>query len=56
MDLGTIKNKLKKHSYKTLYQVHEDIRLVWSNCMTYNADGSDFYKLAELLKKKWDET
>jgi Bromodomain/Bromodomain extra-terminal - transcription regulation len=55
MDLGTIKSKIKKREYKTLYQVNEDVRIVWSNCMTYNADGSDFYKLAELLKKKWDE-
>lgn len=55
MDLGTIKSKVKKREYKTLYNVNEDIRIVWSNCMTYNADGSDFYKLAELLKKKWDE-
>lgn len=56
MDLGTIKKRLKKGNYyKTLYQVAEDVRLVWTNCMTYNADGSDFYKLAENLQKKWDD-
>jgi Bromodomain/Bromodomain extra-terminal - transcription regulation len=55
MDLGTIKTKIKKREYKTLYQVAEDVRLVWSNCMTYNADGSDFFRLAEQLKKKWEE-
>lgn len=55
MDLGTIRTKLKNQKYKTLYQVGEDVRLVWSNCMTYNADGSDFYKLADNLHKKWDE-
>lgn len=55
MDLGTIKTKIKRRDYKTLYQVAEDVRLIWSNCMTYNADGSDFYKLAESLKKKWEE-
>jgi hypothetical protein len=56
MDLGTIQNRLKKGAhYKTLYQVAEDVRLVWTNCMTYNADGSDFYKLAESLNKKWDD-
>ena len=62
MDLGTIRTKLKNNNnnnnnntYKTFYQVAEDVRLVWSNCMTYNADGSDFYKLAESLQKKWEE-
>lgn len=55
MDLGTIKDKLKKKEYKTLFQVGEDVRLVWMNCMTYNADGSDFYKLADNLHRKWDE-
>lgn len=54
MDFGTIKKKLKKRQYNTLYAVNEDVRLIWSNCMTYNADGSDFYKLAEALKKKWE--
>lgn len=56
MDLGTIRTRLKKgNHYKTLYQVAEDVRLVWQNCMTYNADGSDFYKLAQSLQKRWDE-
>jgi len=55
MDLGTIKAKIKKRDYKTLFQVGEDVRLVWTNCMTYNADGSDFYKLADALHRRWDE-
>jgi hypothetical protein len=55
MDLGTVKKKLSDKKYTTLYQVAEDVRLVWNNCMTYNADGSDFYKLAEQLQKKWDD-
>ena len=60
MDLGTIKERLvntktKPRYYNTLFQVAEDVRLVWNNCKRYNADGSDFYKLAESLQKKWDE-
>jgi Bromodomain/Bromodomain extra-terminal - transcription regulation len=57
MDLGTIKAKLKAvpAPYATLYAVAEDVRKVWSNCLMYNADGSDFYKLAESLQKKWDD-
>uniref|UniRef100_A0A7S1V4M0 Bromo domain-containing protein n=1 Tax=Grammatophora oceanica TaxID=210454 RepID=A0A7S1V4M0_9STRA len=58
MDLGTIKKKLKSRNngdYKTLQQCAEDVRLVWSNCMTYNADGSDFFVLAQGLSKKWED-
>lgn len=54
MDLGTVKAKIKKKEYPSLYGCSDDVRLVWSNCMTYNADGSDFFKLAEGLKKKWE--
>ena len=55
MDLGTIKDKLKKRAYATPADLHKDVLLVWSNCMTYNQDGSDFYKLAGSLKKKWED-
>jgi len=55
MDLGTIKKKISSRKYKTIRQAADDVRLVWSNCMTYNADGSDFYLLAQSLNKKWEE-
>jgi Bromodomain/Bromodomain extra-terminal - transcription regulation len=54
MDFGTIKKKVKNQEYSTLYACGDDVRLIWNNCMTYNADGSDFYKLAQSLYKKWD--
>jgi hypothetical protein len=55
IDLGTIKKKMVDLKYTSIPQVAEDVRTVWSNCMTYNADGSDFYLLAKNLSKKWDE-
>eukprot|EP00980_Cylindrotheca_fusiformis_P004669 scaffold992_cov116-Cylindrotheca_fusiformis.AAC.4 len=55
MDLGTIKDKIKEGKYSSIPQAAEDVRLVWSNCMTYNADGSDFFLLAKTLSKKWEE-
>lgn len=55
MDLGTVKSKLQKKQYKTIFEVGADVRLIWKNCMTYNQDGSDFYKLADSLSKKWDD-
>jgi hypothetical protein len=55
MDLGTTKKKIIDRKYKSLQQAAEDVRLVWSNCMTYNADGSDFFVLAQGLAKKWED-
>jgi hypothetical protein len=55
MDLGKIKRKLEKEEYKSIYDAAEDTRLVWKNCMQYNADGSDFYKLAQSLSKKFED-
>lgn len=56
MDLGTIKKKLapERRVYNTLFQVADDIRLVWRNCMVYNGDGSDFFVLAKNLKREWE--
>lgn len=55
MDLGTIKKNIVDRKYKTLVEANDDVRLVWQNCMTYNADGSDFFILAQGLNKKWME-
>lgn len=55
MDLGTIKKKLDKGKYEDASECADDIRLVWENCMAYNADGSDFYLLAESFSKRFEE-
>jgi hypothetical protein len=55
MDLGYIKKRIQDRKYKSLQEACEDVRLVWTNCMTYNADGSDFFKLAKSLNKRWEE-
>lgn len=55
MDLGTVEAKLENGEYTTASECAEDIRLVWRNCMTYNADGSDFYQIAEKLAKKFED-
>ena len=48
MDLGTVKRKINEGKYKSLHEAGDDVRQIWKNCMTYNADGSDFYNLAEV--------
>jgi len=50
-----VKRKLERNQYKTAKECAEDIRLVWINCKTYNADGSDFYLLAEGFSKKFED-
>ena len=55
MDLGTVKRKLDGGKYKTAAECAEDIRQVWTNCKTYNADGSDFYLLAEAFSKRFED-
>lgn len=55
MDLGTVKRRLERGNYSTAHQVAEDIRLVWRNCMTYNADGSDFWLLAKSYARRFED-
>lgn len=55
MDLGLIKKKLNENKYKSIHDAADDVRLIWKNCMTYNADGSDFYNLAQTMAKKFEE-
>ena len=55
MDLGTVRRKLERQQYATAAQCARDIRLVWQNCMTYNAEGSDFWLLAKAFKKRFED-
>lgn len=31
------------------------MQLIWDNCMAYNMDGSDFYKLAAKFQQRFEE-
>ena len=55
MDLGTVKRKLERGQYQSANDCAADIRLIWTNCKTYNADGSDFYLLAESFSKRFED-
>lgn len=55
MDLGSIKQKLEKGTYSDAAECADDVRLVWKNCMNYNADGSDFYRLGDSYSKRFEE-
>lgn len=63
MDLGTIKRNIENNEYvKNTNTINEaielcaaDIRLVWTNCLSYNQDGSDFYHLALTFARKFED-
>jgi hypothetical protein len=47
--------KLERGDYSHPREFKHDLNLVWANCMTYNADGSEYYALAANLKKITEE-
>jgi hypothetical protein len=55
MDLGTIKKKLQSKHYPSPAEFADDIRLTFSNAMTYNPKGHDVYVMAELLKNMFED-
>lgn len=55
MDLGQVKKNIETNKYKSVQEAADDVRLIWKNCMTYNADGSDFYVLAQNMSKKFED-
>ena len=50
-----MKRKLERGQYSSANECAMDIRLIWTNCKTYNADGSDFYLLAESFSKRFED-
>ncbi|KAL6553482.1 hypothetical protein OROGR_007324 [Orobanche gracilis] len=55
MDLGTIKTRLSQNWYKSPTDFADDVRLVFSNAMTYNPKGQDVHIMAEQLSQIFEE-
>ena len=55
MSLSEVKAKLKAGQYRNPAECADDVNLIWKNCMTYNMDGSDFHKLANKLKRNFQD-
>lgn len=51
MDINSIKRKFKTLKYSSVKEVIDDINLIWSNCMKYNMEGSEIYKMAFYMEK-----
>ncbi|CAK9172556.1 unnamed protein product [Ilex paraguariensis] len=54
MDLGTVKNKLFSGEYLNPLGFAADVRLTFSNAMTYNPKGNDVHLMAETLSKYFE--
>ncbi|GAB4849410.1 hypothetical protein Ancab_004207 [Ancistrocladus abbreviatus] len=55
MDLGTVKNRLNKNWYKSPKEFAEDVRLTFSNAMTYNPKEQDAHIMAQHLSTIFEE-
>ncbi|KAJ6841508.1 transcription factor GTE10-like [Iris pallida] len=57
MDFGTIKKRLSSGAYSSPWGFVADVRLTFTNAMTYNPPGNDFHIMADKLSKffepKW---
>ena len=56
MDLVTVQNKLAAGDYEGSFDAFaKDVRLVWSNCMSYNAENSLISQHAAELSRLFEE-
>ncbi|XP_058736687.1 transcription factor GTE11-like [Vicia villosa] len=54
MDLGTIKSKIDTGAYSDPLEFAGDVRLTFSNAMTYNPPGNDVHIMADTLRKYFE--
>lgn len=54
MDLGTVKGRLSSGQYPSPHEFAADVRLTFSNAMTYNPPGNDVHFMAETLSKYFE--
>jgi len=55
MDLGTIKKRLGTGVYKSQLEFAADVRLVFTNALTYNQPGSSISIMSEALAKLFED-
>ncbi|OJD13847.1 hypothetical protein AJ78_05743 [Emergomyces pasteurianus Ep9510] len=55
MDLGTMTKKLKAVQYKSKQEFVEDLNLIWTNCLKYNANPEHFLRKHALYMRKETE-
>lgn len=55
MDLGTVKENLNRNAFSTPVEFAEDVRLTFSNAMTYNPPTHEVHVMADSLRKLFEE-
>uniref|UniRef100_A0A3P8TUH1 Bromodomain containing 1b n=1 Tax=Amphiprion percula TaxID=161767 RepID=A0A3P8TUH1_AMPPE len=50
MDFSTMRKRIDAHSYRNLEEFEADFNLIITNCMTYNAKDTFFYKAAQRMQ------
>ncbi|KAM1739690.1 hypothetical protein ACFX11_015368 [Malus domestica] len=55
MDLGTVKSKLNSGVYSSPLEFAADVRLTFSNALTYNPPGNEYHIMAETLSKYFEQ-
>lgn len=56
MDFGTVAFNLQNNKYKDSREFCRDMRLVFSNCHTYNQEGSQIYQMAANLQTIFEDS
>ncbi|XP_072971890.1 transcription factor GTE9-like isoform X1 [Typha angustifolia] len=51
MDLGTVKSKITSGAYSSPWGFVSDVRLAFTNAMTYNPPGNDVHVMADVMSK-----
>ncbi|XP_048595247.1 transcription factor GTE8-like isoform X2 [Brassica napus] len=54
MDLGTVKKNLASGLYSSPHEFAADVRLTFTNAMTYNPPGHDVHIMADILSKLFE--
>lgn len=55
MDLGTIQQRIESGYYEDNWNAYAaDVRLVWSNAMTYNKEDDVVYKMARIMSREFE--
>ena len=53
-NVGTVRARLESGYYKKIDDAANDVRLIWTNCMLYNTDGSEYYHLADRFAQAFE--
>ncbi|KAL7067318.1 bromodomain-containing protein [Cryptosporidium serpentis] len=56
MDFSTMRNKVIQEEYKDFESFESDIRLIITNCYTYNRIGTLVYRMGLILEETWDKS